>query len=100
MFLHKSAEKASSLAEQASDATEQAIKSTQQVAHQVSALTNRSIDRVLEASHQLRAKAEHASHDTARYIRHEPFKSVLIAAVAGAALMALVSLASRSHDHR
>jgi hypothetical protein len=46
----------------------------------------------------LRVKAGHASDNTVHYIQHEPVKAVLLAAVTGAALMALVSLISRSRS--
>lgn len=63
-------------------------KATQSVDH--------AMESVRETSHQLRLKAEHASDSTVNYIRHEPVKSVLIAAAVGAVLMALVNLVSRS----
>jgi ElaB/YqjD/DUF883 family membrane-anchored ribosome-binding protein len=66
----------------------------------VSAYAHRGVDTVRDASHQLRVKAEHASESTASYIRHDPLKSVLIAAATGAALMALVSLLTRNSDRR
>ena len=57
-------------------------------------------DRLMDTSHQLRLKAEHASESTVNYIRHEPIKSILIAAATGAALMALISLISGNrHRH-
>ena len=121
MFLNKSTEKSSSLMDGAVQSADQAIKSTQQMAndalenlttalqdlsHQatpsleragerVSSLAHRSLDGVCETSHQLRVKAEHASDNTMNYIRHEPVKSVLIAAATGAALVALISLVSQ-----
>jgi ElaB/YqjD/DUF883 family membrane-anchored ribosome-binding protein len=65
---------------------------------QVSALAQRGVDSVRDTSHQLRVKAAHASDNTMHYIKDEPVKSILIAAATGAALMALVSLISRSRD--
>ena len=50
------------------------------------------LDSVRDGSHQLSAKAAQASDDTVNYIKHEPVKSMLIAAATGAALMALISL--------
>ncbi|KPF47790.1 hypothetical protein IP87_21050 [beta proteobacterium AAP121] len=50
-----------------------------------------------EGSHQLMDRAQHMRTDTVTYIRDEPVKSMLIAAAAGAALMALASLLSRRH---
>ena len=46
---------------------------------------------------QLREQASHTTEATVRYIQRDPLKAVLIAAASGAALMALVSLLSRSH---
>jgi len=57
---------------------------------QASQTVDHAIDNVRETSHQLRLKAKHASDTTVNYIRHEPVKSVLIAAAVGAALVALV----------
>jgi ElaB/YqjD/DUF883 family membrane-anchored ribosome-binding protein len=124
MFLNKPNDAPSNLIDQASQTADQAIKSTEQAANealqslskvmhdlrnqitprfehatdQASSLAHRGIDGVRETSHQLRVKAEHASENTVNYIRHEPMKSVLIAAATGAALMALVSLVSHSRS--
>jgi ElaB/YqjD/DUF883 family membrane-anchored ribosome-binding protein len=124
MFLTKSTEHTTPIVDRASQAADQAIKSTQHVAEQtvdkiasavqelrhetlpvlnhaadsVSAFAHRSVDSVRDASHQLRVKAERASESTASYIRHDPVKSVLIAAATGAALMALLSLLTRNRD--
>ena len=56
------------------------------------------LDSVRDGSHQLSAKAAQASDDTVNYIKHEPVKSMLIAAATGAALMALVSLFTSRRD--
>ncbi len=124
MFLNKSIEKSENLMDDAVQSAEQAIKSTQQLAndalenlttalqdlsHQaspaldragsrVSSLAHRSLDGVRDTTHQLRMKAEHASENTVNYIRHEPVKSVLMAAATGAALMALISLVSHARS--
>jgi ElaB/YqjD/DUF883 family membrane-anchored ribosome-binding protein len=124
MLLNKPVEQPSSLVEQASQSADQAIKSAQQVANEalesltgamqdlrhqatpmmerasdsVGAFAKRGVDSVRETSHQLRIKAEHASDNTVNYVRHEPVKSVLIAAATGAALMALISLVSHSRS--
>ncbi|MCR5881482.1 hypothetical protein LRS03_00805 [Rhizobacter sp. J219] len=115
----------STMADQAAGKADQAIRSTQRVAHdaldglsdsvnsatgrvsplidkateQATAFAQRSMDAVRQTSQQLRDKAMHASDTTASYIRNDPIKSVLIAAATGAALMALVSLLSRSRHH-
>jgi ElaB/YqjD/DUF883 family membrane-anchored ribosome-binding protein len=58
------------------------------------------VGRVRETAQQVRERAARASQTTVSYIRHDPVKSVLIAAATGAALMALVSLLTRTtHNH-
>lgn len=65
---------------------------------QASDLAQRVVEAVRESSQQLQDKAARASDSTAKYIRKEPVKSLLIAAAAGATLMALVSLMLRSRN--
>jgi len=93
MFNNKPTEIANALADQANHAADQVAKTSQQLAHGV-------MEGVRDTSHQLRVKAGYAADDTVHYIRHEPVKAMLIAAATGAALMALVSLFSRSRSHR
>jgi ElaB/YqjD/DUF883 family membrane-anchored ribosome-binding protein len=114
----------SNIADQAAQTADDAIKSTQQVANkaldslangvqdarkhvsplldrateQASALAHRGVEAVRTGSQQLRNSALHATDTTAGYIKNYPIKAVLIAAATGAALMALVSLISRSRD--
>lgn len=84
MFASKISETSTHLVNQTAD---QAIKATQHLASDA-------MDRIMDTSHQLRLKADHASESTINYIKHEPIKSLLIAAATGAALMALMSLLS------
>jgi ElaB/YqjD/DUF883 family membrane-anchored ribosome-binding protein len=91
MFNNKPAEMSHALLDQASHAADQVAKTGQQLA-------NSAMEGVRTTSHQLRVKAGHASDNTVHYIQHEPVKAVLLAAVTGAALMALVSLISRSRS--
>ncbi|NVO06801.1 MAG: hypothetical protein HXX19_13115 [Rhodoferax sp.] len=63
------------------------------------AAIDRGVDRARATTHQVRDSALRASEGTVNYIRHDPVKSVLIAAATGAALMALVSLLTR-HNGR
>jgi ElaB/YqjD/DUF883 family membrane-anchored ribosome-binding protein len=119
-----STDQSSHLIEQASRSADHAIRATQQAAtgavdsaadslqdlrhqtapklerasEQVSAMAHRGIDRARETSHQLRIGAKHASDSTLNYVKEEPVKAVLIAAAAGAVLLALVSLLSRSRE--
>ena len=93
MFSNKLASTSTNLIDQTSHAADQAIKATQHLA-------NSAMESVLDTSHQLRIKAGHASESTVSYIRHEPVKSVLFAAAAGAAVMALISLLSSNRGRR
>lgn len=124
MTTHKSSESLNNLADQAAQSADEAIQSTQRVAsaaleslagavqdlrqqaepllnrsaEQASALVQRGMDSVHDASRQLRDKAQHASDTTVNYIRDEPVKAILIAAATGAALMALITLISHSRS--
>ena len=94
----------STLSEQAAQTSASALESTQRAANKARDSLGRAVDqgveRVREASHQVRESAARASEGTANYIRHDPVKSVLIAAATGAALMALFSLLTRPHGNR
>jgi len=57
---------------------------------------NAAAQSVQDATRRLRDGALQVSDGTSRYVQNEPVKSVLIAAAAGALLMGLVSLLSRS----
>jgi ElaB/YqjD/DUF883 family membrane-anchored ribosome-binding protein len=92
MTVHKPAETANSLGDSS------VAPMLARAAEQATAFAQRGIDVVRDGSQQVRDKAQRASETTVRYIKDEPVKSVLIAAAAGAAIMALVSLLSRSRD--
>jgi len=118
MFSSKPFDRPNGLADQAAQSADHAIRSTQRVANealdelalsvqglrhqaapmlnranqQAIALARRGVDAVRDSSRQLRDSAARASDRTADYIKDEPLRSVLIAAVAGAALMALIGL--------
>ena len=64
---------------------------------QAETAARRGVDAVRDTSAQLRERAVKASDSTVGYIKDEPVKAMLIAAATGAALMALVSLITRSH---
>ena len=126
MFPNQPTENITPPVDRASQATDQAIKSTQHIATQMAdklaaaaqgsraeilpvlnhavegmnAFAHRSSDSVRDAAHQLRVKAERASESTASLIRHDPRKSVLIAAATGVALMAMMSLITRNRHSR
>jgi ElaB/YqjD/DUF883 family membrane-anchored ribosome-binding protein len=108
-MFNKTTETANHLVEQSSQATQNAVKATQHAAngaldalqgavHDLRRQAAPLLDSVSDGSHQLRVKAAHASEDTANYIKHEPVKSMLIAAATGAALMALISLFTSSRN--
>jgi ElaB/YqjD/DUF883 family membrane-anchored ribosome-binding protein len=115
----------SHLADQAAESTDHAIKAAQRVAidaldslagaihalraqaeplldgaaDRASSMTHRGLDSLHDSSAALRTSARHASENTVSYIRHDPVKSMLIAAATGAALMGLIGLMRGSH-HR
>lgn len=126
MFSNKTVETTNGLADQAAKSADQAIRSTQRVANealdglagsvqdlrqqaapmlnrvseQAGAMAQRGVDAVRDGSAHLREKALQAQDNTVSYIKDEPVKAMLIAAAAGAALMAMLSLMTRSHDRR
>ena len=86
---------ASNLAHEASIGAEHAIRSTQHLAQQgLDGLGNARAE-TGAALQQLRERSTHARQVTADYVQHEPIKSLLMAAAAGAALMGLLALFSR-----
>ncbi len=115
---------ATQLGEQAAQGAESAIRSTQRVANdaldnlssgvegvrakamptisrvagEAEQLARRGIDAVRDSSAQLRDQAVRVQDKTVGYIKEEPVKAMLIAAAAGAALMALVALLGRSSN--
>lgn len=87
-----------SLSDKVQDAKAQAAPVLNRVAAKAEELARRGTDAVRESSAQMRERALRASDATIGYIKDEPVKSILVAAAAGAALMALVSLLSRNRD--
>ena len=122
MFTKKLPEPSNNLVDQAAASVDRGIQATQQVANgaldslsdsvqdlraeaasalngtndRISALARRSLDAVRDGSQQLRDSVQRGSDNTVGYVRDEPVKAMLIAAAAGAALMALIGLAARS----
>ena len=90
----------STLAEPAAEALERTRSTVDNLAEEARELSHRSARAVREGTRQLREETAHLADSTVGYIKHEPIKSVLIAAAAGAALMALATLASRSFGPR
>ena len=125
MFSRKATDETNAIADQAAQSADHAIKSTQRMAHealdglangvqdlrhqaapllnrvgeQAGEMAQRGVDAMRDTTAQLREKALHAQDTTVSYIRDEPIKAMLIAAGAGAALMAMLSLMTRSRNH-
>jgi len=86
------------LSDKAQDLKDQAGPALSRVAAKAEELARRSADVMRDRSEALRERAVRSSDATIGYIKDEPVKAILIAAAAGAALMALVSLLGRSRD--
>jgi ElaB/YqjD/DUF883 family membrane-anchored ribosome-binding protein len=86
------------LSDKVQEVRDQAAPVLNRVAEKAETLARRGIDAVKDTSQQVREKALQASDSTIGYIKDEPVKAILIAAATGAALMALVSLMTRSRD--
>ncbi len=86
-----------SLANSVGEVRQQVAPAINQATEQVSALAQRGLDSVRNSSKQLMDSAHRVSDTTVSYVKEEPVKSILIAAATGAALMALISMMTRSH---
>jgi len=86
------------LSDKVQEARDQAAPVLNRVAAKAEELTRRSADALRQSSTQIKERAQRASDATVMYIKDEPVKSMLIAAAAGAALMALVTLLARDRD--
>lgn len=84
------------LSDTVDSARDQAVPLINRLSTQAQDMARKSADTVRETSAQLRDRAAKAQEQTVDYIKDEPVKAMLIAAATGAALMALVSMASRS----
>ncbi len=86
------------LSDKVQDVKDQAAPVLNRVATKAEELARRSADAMRDSGAQIKERAQRASYATVGYIKDEPVKSILIAAAAGAALMALVTLLSRDRD--
>jgi ElaB/YqjD/DUF883 family membrane-anchored ribosome-binding protein len=86
------------LAGSVEDMRQQATPLLNRATQQVNTLAQQGMDTVRDTSQQLREQAIRAADSTVSYVKEEPVKAMLIAAATGAALMALISLMSRSRD--
>ena len=84
------------LANKVENARDQAVPLINRLSSQAETAARRGVEAVRDTSAQLRERAMKASDNTVGYIKDEPVKAMLIAAATGAALMALVSLVTRS----
>ncbi len=82
-----------SFIDQAAHSADDAIHSTQRLANQAVNGVSHSLQ---TARRQVMAGANQATDKTITYIRDEPVKSMLIAAAAGAALVAMTRLVGRT----
>jgi ElaB/YqjD/DUF883 family membrane-anchored ribosome-binding protein len=87
-----------SLQDKVQDVRDQAGPAINRMAAKAQELASRSADAMRDRSQQLKEHAYRAQDVTVGYIKDEPLKSILIAAAAGAALMALVQLLTRDRD--
>jgi ElaB/YqjD/DUF883 family membrane-anchored ribosome-binding protein len=88
----------SSLSDKVLDVRDQAAPVINRVAAKAEELARRSADAMRDRSQQIKEQAYRAQDMTVGYIKDEPLKAILIAAAAGAALMALVQLLTRDRD--
>lgn len=86
------------LSDKVQDVKDQAAPVLNRVASKAEELARRSADAMRDGTAQIKERAQRASDATVGYIKDEPIKAILIAAAAGAALMALVSLLARDRD--
>ena len=83
------------LTDEASAVRAQGSEAVRQLVSGTNSLATHGMDVVREGAHQVREKSAHLRDATTTYIQHEPVKSMLMAAAAGAALMGLLALFSR-----
>ena len=84
------------LASQVDDLHDRATPLLSRLSGQAESVARRGAGAVRDASHQVRERTLRASDQTVGYVRDAPVKSMLIAAAAGAVLMAVVGFLSRS----
>lgn len=92
---HRANEALDKLSHGAQQLQERGVPALQRASDQAHALAQRGVDAAREGSTHLRQRATQLSDGTVEYIQKEPLKSVLIAAAAGAALVALLNLLRR-----
>ena len=100
--IHGARRMANDVLDKASDTIDnvrdQAEPTVRRIAAQAETLARRGMDVVRDSSQQLREQATEMTDRTTRYVKDEPLKAVLIAAAAGATLLAVLSAVVRSGD--
>ena len=86
------------LTDKVEDMRDQAAPLINRLSGQAKTAVRRGLDTMRDTSAQVRETALRTSDSTVGYIKDEPVKAILIAAAAGAALMALVSLLARTRS--
>jgi ElaB/YqjD/DUF883 family membrane-anchored ribosome-binding protein len=84
--------------EKVRDLRREAEPAVEQIAARVQQAVQRGFEAASATSARAQRRLEEAADVTGKYISNQPVRSVLIAAAAGAAITALIVLASRSHD--
>ena len=80
------------LADGVDNARNAAVPAVQSAARATEQIGEQTLGMVRHGAQQLRERAQHATDATVVYVRQEPIKSLLMAAAAGAALVAISSL--------
>ncbi len=84
------------LADEVDDLHDRAAPLLNRLSGQAETAARRGVGAIRDASRQVHTQALRVSDNTVGYVRDEPMKAMLIAAAAGAALMAVVGFLSRS----
>ena len=84
--------------EKVRDIRRDAEPTMEQIAARVQQAVQRGLDSATKTSARAQRRIEEAAEVTGRYIADQPVRSVLLAAAAGAAITALIVLATRRSD--
>ena len=90
---------AEAITQMATHAAEQAVRGSHRLAEDVNHLAHQGGDAALHSADRLRTQADHWQRSARSYIEHEPLKATLMAVAAGAALVLLAGLLTRSRHH-
>jgi len=84
--------------EKVRDLQRDAEPAVEQIAAKVQQAVQRGLEAASKTTERAHRRFEDAANVTGRYISDQPVRSVLVAAAAGAAIAALIVLATRRHD--